>query len=36
MLRRRAVSLVEVVLLDSGNSRDDVYEAPEQYSDLAR
>ena len=35
MLRRRAVPLVEVVLLGNGNGRDDVDEPSEQYGDLA-
>ena len=35
MLRRRAVPLVEVVLLGNGNGRDDMNEPPEQHGDLA-
>ena len=35
MLRRRAVPLVEVVLLGNGNSGDDMDEPPKKYGDLA-
>lgn len=35
MLRHRAVPLIKVVLLDNGNGRDNMYESPKQYGNLA-